>query len=559
MKILGIDIGSTSIKAVELDSAFGRYEVHEYYEQRVIHTDGGDPARATHEALIRLMQSLPKTPDRIVMALHSRHVTFRNLQLPTRDKKAVTAGVGYELDDELPFSIEQCQYDYSILSQSKAGTQLHVGATLKKNIVGALEDWGRAGINPDLITTEAWAFRTLLNRVVGAPEQERPLLVLKMGHERTILYIHWRGVPILCREIAWGGKDLTMAICDRYQTPIAQAEAAKLDHGFVVPTSQQNDVTPEQAEFSNALLQPIERLLAEIKQAELTCKNITNLTIGQVFISGGTSLLPGIGRLLEEAMGVQIKPLQALSGIATSGVTYSEVADATFLLAASLALTIVGSERALAINFRKGEFGKAGRSRELNITTLRRPLMALGAIGLSFFASMFVQSHFYSTRIEETNDQLEKSVKAFFGSVSNSAVRTYMSNVSTLRNSVNKELKKQRELSKLSSPNPKSPENFLKTISTTIPKDVLVDLVQFQVGSAPVAPYSDAPNNEITASLTFLADPKSIDKLTSIMGTTLVGMKHSGTEDAKSPDGLNKRLKITYSGKPPEDSFGKSP
>jgi len=88
---------------------------------------------------------------------------------------------------------------------------------------------------------------------------------------------------------------------------------------------------------------------------------------------------------------------------------------------------------------------------------------------------------------------------------------------------------------------------------------VVVDLVQFQVGAAPTAPYSDAPTNEVTASLTFLADPKSIDKLNSIMGTALVGMKHSGTEDAKSPDGSTKRLKITYSGKPPEDSFGKSP
>jgi general secretion pathway protein L len=559
MKILGIDIGSTSIKAVELDSAFGRYEVHEYYEQKIHLAEGGDATQATHESLSRLIQSLPKPPDRIVMALRSRHVTFRNLQLPTRDKKAVLAGVGYELDDELPFSIEQCQYDYSILSQSKAGTQLHVGATLKKNIVNALEGWARAGINPDLITTEAWAFRTLLNRVIGSAEQERPILVLNMGHERTVLYIHWRGVPILCREISWGGKDLTLAICDRYQTPVSQAEAAKLDHGFVVPVSQQGEVTPEQAEFSNALLQSIERLLADIKQAELTCKNITNLTIGQVMISGGTSLLPGLGRLLEEAMGVQVKPLQALSGIATSGVTYSEIADATFLLAASLALSIVGAERALAINFRKGEFAKAGRSRELNLTTLRRPLMAVGAIALSFFASIFVQSHFYSSRIDDTTSQLEKSVKSFFGSVSNSAVRTYMSNVTTLRNSVNKELKKQRELTKLSTPNPRSPVNFLKTISTSIPKDVVVDLVQFQVGAAPASPYSDGPTTDATAALTFLADAKSIDKLTSIMGTTLVGMKHTTPEKAKSPDGSNERLKITFSGKPSDDSFGKAP
>ena len=34
-------------------------------------------------------------------------VTFRNLHLPTRDKKAIQAGVGFELDDELPFDSEK--------------------------------------------------------------------------------------------------------------------------------------------------------------------------------------------------------------------------------------------------------------------------------------------------------------------------------------------------------------------------------------------------------------------------------------------------------------------
>ena len=66
------------------------------------------------------------------MSLKTRQVTFRNLQLPTRDKKAIQSGVGFELEDELPFSIENAAYDYSIISQSKAGTQVHVAATLKK-------------------------------------------------------------------------------------------------------------------------------------------------------------------------------------------------------------------------------------------------------------------------------------------------------------------------------------------------------------------------------------------------------------------------------------------
>jgi general secretion pathway protein L len=556
MKILGIDIGSTSIKAVEIDSAFGRYEVHEYYEQKISGaTADQDPAQGTINALAHLIRTLPKKPDRIVFALRTRQITFRNLQLPTRDKKAIQAGVGFELDDELPFSIENAAYDYSVLAQTKAGTQLHVAATLHKNVSAALDIWRLAGIDPDIMTSEAWAYRCILNRVISAEEQERPILLMQMGHQRTILYIHFRGVPVLCREIAWGGKDLTQAICQRYQTPVSQAEEAKLDHGFVVPPSQQADVTPEQAEFSNALLVPVERLLAEIKQAELTCKNITNFTVREVYISGGTSLLPGLSKLLEEQMRVQVKPLLALSAIATSGVTYSETVDATYLLASALAISTVGSDRATLINFRKGSFAKQGTSREINMATLRRPLMALTAIGLSFFASMLVQSHFYSKKIEDTNAQIEKNVKTFFAITSNSALHTYMANLTTLKSSVNKQLGKERELSKLSSPNPRSPVEFLKDISVSIPKDVVVDMIHYEVGASAAAPY--APTADSSATLTFLADSKTVEKLSSILSQKLVAMKRSNPEDAKSPDQSSKRVKITFSGKPTDDSFGK--
>ena len=550
MRIIGIDVGTTSIKAVELDSAFGRYEVQEYHEQKI--ELGADPS----QEVSRLLLSLPKAPDRIVMCLKTRQVTLRNLQLPTRDKKAIAAGVGFELEDDLPFSIEQAAYDYSILSQSKAGSQVHVGATLQRSVTTALDGWISAGIDPYLITTEAWAYRTLLNRVLTAKEQENPILLVQMGHEHTTLYVQWRGMPVLARDISWGGKDLTLSICQKYHLAIEQAEIAKLDHGFVVPPAQAGDVTKAQIAFSDALTEPLKRLLSELRQVVFTAKNVTDLSVTQIYTSGGTSLLPGLSHVLEQILKIPTKPLPALSSIATSGVTYSEGTDAIFLLSASLALCMVGAERSTAINFRKGVFGKYGRSRELNLANLKKPLMAAGAIALCFFVSMFVQSSFYGSQINDTNAELEKSVKTFFGHLSNSAVRTYMSNVSTLKTQVKSELNKQRELVKVTSPNPKSPISFLREISSAVPKDILVDMTKFQLGAAPASSYlSSGPSS---ASLTFLVgSPEMVEKLSTIFSGKLSEMQKSKIEETTAPGGEGKRWKITISGKPTEDSFGK--
>ena len=449
MRILGIDLGSQSIKAVELDSAFGRYEIHDYHEVAVT------PGQPAGESLSKLLGGLAKQPDRIAVAMRTGQLTFRNLNLPTRDKKAIQAGVGFELEDELPFSLEDSAYDYSILSQTKQTSHVHVAATLKKHVAAFLSPLLAANVDPDMITTESWAYRALLNRVMGEAGQSpqtQPVLLVQIGHERTTLYLHWRGAPIMARELTWGGRDLTTAICQKYQIPIEQAEAAKLDHGFVVPSAQASEATPEQIEFSDTLLEPLSFLVASIKQAELSCKGLTHESLGMIYISGGSALLPGLAKVLEERVLTPVRLLQALSSIATSGVTYSEHTDGTFLLAASLALCMVGADRASSINFRKGIFAKEGHAREFNFSQLRKPLMALGAIAACLFISLAVQSRVYKSRLEDVDTQLERSVRTFFGTISTSAIKTYMANTSTLKTSITRDLNKQKELNKLVGP-----------------------------------------------------------------------------------------------------------
>jgi general secretion pathway protein L len=571
MRILGIDLGSTSIKAVEIDSAFGRFEIHDYHEHRI--EEGEAPALAIN----RLLQALPKIPDRIAVALPTRQLTFRNLRLPTRDRKAIQASVGFELDDELPFPLHKALYDYSVLSQSKQGTEVHVAATLRPNVAHLLETWSQAGVDPDLLTSESWAYRTLLNRVLPLTEQNEPILLAQIGDQRTTLYVHWRGTPILAREIPWGGNDLTQAIARKYDLPPEQAKSAKLDHGFVVTDSRKGDLTAEQAEFSETLMTPIRELISEFRQAEFTCKNITHHSFSRIYLGGGTVLLPGFAKVIEESFSIPTKPLRGLSSLSTSGVTYSDHSDSVFLLAASIALCLVGTDRASQINFRKEEFAKKGQSRELNFNTLKRPLLAAGAIGLSLFASMVAETNIYNSRLQETDIQLEKALRSFFGSISESGIRTYKSNTNSLRTAINKELNKQREIARLTQPNPHSPLDFLKRLSAAIPKEVgtngLVDVIQFQVGSAPTASYLSTPAPSATSapgsagttgdtavSLTFVVPTQqTAEKLAELLigpNLRISSIQKGKAEEITAPNGT-KSWKVTFTGKPTEESYGK--
>jgi type IV pilus assembly protein PilM len=550
MRIIGIDAGTTSIKAVEIDSAFGRYELHEYHEQPI--EPGSDPKLGIET----LLGGLPKRPDRVVVSMRTAQTTFRNLHLPARDRKAIQAGVRFELEDELPFDIEKAVYDYSILSQGRQGTDLHVAATLKSNLLTQVNLWLNSGVDPDLLTTEAWALNALMNRALTQTEQDRPVLLALTGHERTILYIHWRGATVLAREISWGGIDLTTAICQKYHIPLEQAEQAKRDHGFVLSSEMtRGDVTREQVDFSGTLRAPIDTLILEMRQAILTCKSSTHENVHSIYLCGGTSLLPGIARVIEEGLQVPVHPLKPLTSASSSGVSYSEQADAGFALATGLALTFVGSGKTTAINFRKGEFSKQGRSREFNWAMLKKPLYATGAVVTCMILSLAVQSSVYNSRLVDVNAQLERSVRSFFGQIAPSAVRGYVNNPANLKTAINKELNKQREIARLVGPNPRSPLNYLKNISQALPKDAAVDMISYQAGAAPSSSYTKPGDS--TTSLTFLVHKQEdVERIRSLLAGRIKELQASAPTEVIS-DGAAKKWKVTFTGKLTEDSYGR--
>jgi general secretion pathway protein L len=555
MRILGIDLGSSSVKIVEVDSAFGRYDIHDYHEQAV--NPEQEPAAIASE----MIKKLSKVPDRIVVSLNSTQVTFRNLQLPTRDKKAIQAGVGFELEDELPFSSESSAYDYSVIAQSKQGSTIHVAATLKRYIAESVSRWQEFSIDPDIITTDTWAYRSLMNRVLGVGQVQLtgPTLLVQIGHQKTTFYLHSNGAPSFLREIDWGGRDLTIALSQHFQIPVDQAESMKVDRGAILLDEARNGAASEQKEFSECVEKELQNFLVELRQIELMTKNVTKASVSSIYLAGGTALLQGLGTWLEKNVHIPVKPLLALSSSTPSGVTYSEQTDAKFILAASLALSIVGSDRALNINFRKGEFGKEGKTRDLNLQAFKKPLIAVGVVAASLFLSLMIESTVYRSRLASTDTQLEKSVRSFFGQMSNSALRTYMANTTTLRNSINKELNKQRELARLLGPNPKSPLEFLNGLSSTITRDVVVDMTQFQAGTPSGESYVSGDQTQ-SASMTFLvANPQMAEKLASLVGSKMSQVQRGKLEETASPDpeDVNKKWKITFTGKPNEDSYAK--
>jgi len=526
MRILGVDIGSFSIKAVEIDLALGRYEIEECHEVSL-------GAQTQEEALAGCIQNLKNKPHRVITALASGSSTFRNLQFPTRKKKDIQTSLSFELEDELPFSSEVSLHDYVILNQGPEGSLIHVATTIKSYLEDLLTPWKALALSPDFVTTELAAYQAFFNRWATLKPQLQPVLFIQMGHQKTRYYLHWKTKIVLLHEIHWGGWHLTNSIAQEYQMPCEEAEAFKRQ--LILDDSWKQ----AQAHFRD--------LVFGIKKVQILAHSLLNEAIGSIYLAGGTALLRGLCPWLAELTEI---PTSLLPSFRCLGIpsSYTEEKEAKFSLAMALAWN--AGNRSQLVNFRKGVFAPVSQAKSVDLQGLRRPLIAFVVVIFSLFSSLFVQSQLTKTRLEETNAVLEKNIRSFFGVLSPSAVKTYLKSPQTLKSAIQKELIQHRALNLLFSFNPQSPLELLNKISLAIPKDIVSDLIEFQSGSL----SADASRSEDRKTvLSFLVtNPQMVERLMSALSAPLTDLEKDKVAETQIKDAehLVKKWKVIFSGKP---------
>jgi len=140
-------------------------------------------------------------------------------------------------------------------------------------------------------------------------------------------------------------------------------------------------------------------------------------------------------------------------------------------------------------------------------------------------------------------------VKTYFSAssgsnISDNSVRNYLADMDKMKKTVQNELSREREMSKLFTPNKNSPINFLKSLSQNIGKDIVVDMIKFDAGSEIVDSYKE--NRPFKTELAFLvANPQIMAKLSETLEKTYQ-MKKGNSEEVE--DSGRKVFKISFNG-----------
>jgi type IV pilus assembly protein PilM len=314
--IVGIDIGSASVRAVEVRNADKAKPVIERFAEVAL--PEGSVRRGevlevgTVATAIRRMWSSGgfKTKD-VILGIGGPRVLSRDLQMPRGPINQIKEALPFHVQDMLPVPVAEALLDFYPISEENGEHGPVVNgllvAAIKEAVAINVAAVTQAGLRPvqvDLIPfalVRALAPRRATSGVVG---------VVSIGANTTNVVITDNGVPQFVRIISSGGDDITRALSNRLQLSLQQAEGAKREIGL----GSQN-MSAQQRPAMEVIYESARELLTAIRNTlSYYVNSKPGTSLSRVILAGGGSQLQGFGRALGDAVGASVVEADAFAG-----------------------------------------------------------------------------------------------------------------------------------------------------------------------------------------------------------------------------------------------------
>ncbi|MBL7671248.1 MAG: pilus assembly protein PilM [Bdellovibrionaceae bacterium] len=383
MKSVGIDIGSSQIKVVEIQSgskgiSLSRYFVHDFSVRT-----NADPVIETIEFLRPLLQDYDPAQTRFCIALRQDQVVVRNKLFPFNDRTKILKTLPMELDEDIPFSIDDSVYDAKIIRLLGPQAEVLACAVPKVHLEKILAVFKDCGIEPDVVSAEGMALANIFERWNEPPQPEAPNLgldleglnepterelqvVLNIGHSRTLVLAFEKNRLIGLRSLTWGGRNVADAISRKYEMPFAEALKEMELKGFILNSAQEGHF--EAKIFSDTIAKAVRELLRDIQLTLLEFKSEYKGIITQIDVTGGFSHLQGLGPFMTQSLEVSVNKIQILERFSQVFFERTDITDSRLGVAIGLAIEGVKKPRNPALNFLKGAYAKQNTQLEAFIS-----------------------------------------------------------------------------------------------------------------------------------------------------------------------------------------------
>lgn len=310
--LIGLDIGSHSIKAMELKEIKGgqwklvKFGLHRLPAEAIV--DGAIMNSAAIVEGIRDLIARHKIKSRDVATSISGHsVIIKKITLPAMTEEELAETIQWEAEQYIPFSISDVNIDTQILGINEDSAQMEVLlVAAKKDIIQEYAAVvSEAGLKPLIMDVDSFAIENTfdLGDVINPDEA---VALVNIGASLININILYQGVTAFTRDLNMGGNQFTEEIQKQLGVSYEEAEALKLGGNIAEALSTTEAIVPQ--EVGSILRSTSEAIALEIQRSiDFYLATASGVGLSKIILSGGSAKVPGLIEAIEGTMNVAVE------------------------------------------------------------------------------------------------------------------------------------------------------------------------------------------------------------------------------------------------------------
>ncbi|MCL4523025.1 MAG: pilus assembly protein PilM [Acidobacteria bacterium] len=303
-ELVGLDIGSSSIKAVELKRTKQGYELVSYgmkrLEQDTVVDGAIMNAPEVADGISKLFDEQKIKTKNVATAVSGHSVIVKRITLPSMTEEELYNRINDEASQHIPFDIADVNLSYQLLEAMDTQMDVLLVAVKKDKILNHTNVLAQAGKTPAVVDIDAFSLQNCFE-VNYDPDPGQTIALLNVGASVMSINIVRAGIPLFTRDVSVGGNQYTDALQKELDLGFEDAEKLKMG-GSVTGVSEEQK--------ANILRSVSDILILEIQKTfDFFRATASGENIQRIFLAGGTARVPGLMDLLREEFAMPVEEL----------------------------------------------------------------------------------------------------------------------------------------------------------------------------------------------------------------------------------------------------------
>ena len=311
--MVGVDIGSSSVKAVELQGKNGDFELvslgYESLQPDSVVDGQIMELNSVSNAIGKIFNEHKIKTTRVAAGVNGHSVIVKNIVLPQMSQEELQESFAWHAEEHIPFDISDVNLDYHVTDSTDEAIHVLMAACKRDKVANLKQAIQLAGKQPAVIDVDAFALQNCYEANYH-PAESDVVTLLNIGASTMNVNIVKGSRSLFTRDITVGGSQFTDVLQRNLGLSYQQAEAVKRGAGSA-PNADEKAIEPLMSNVTEVVANEIQKTFDFYRAT--TEDNHT--VVQKILISGGGSKLQGLAQELSARLELPVEVLNPFRNI----------------------------------------------------------------------------------------------------------------------------------------------------------------------------------------------------------------------------------------------------